>query len=263
MNPESDINLNAPEWDYTKHASSYSARPNYALKAIDELCRYVGAKRNNFFVADVGAGTANLTIMLLEQGLTCVAIEPNAAMRKIGIERTNGKNVKWLVGTGEKTGLENESVDWFVMGSSFNTTQREATLKEAFRALKSKGYFSCMWNNRDLDNDPIQLQVEKIIRRHVPNYSHGTRREDQTSIISSSGLFGQVKYHEVGQKVTRSLDQYMDAWDSVRNEFWDVTTPQGAALYAKIIKDIRQGLSGSPTLELTYTTRIWTTQKIK
>lgn len=263
MNPQSDINLNAPEWDYTKHASSYSARPNYAPKAIDELCQYVGAKKTNFFAADVGAGTANLTMMLLERGLTCIAIEPNAAMRKIGMGRTTGKNVKWLIGTGEKTGLENESVDWFVMGSSFNTTERQATLKEAARALKSKGYFSCMWNNRDLDNDPVQLQVEKIIRKYVPNYTHGTRREDQTNVILSSNLFDKIKCHEVDQKVTRSLDQYIDAWNSVRNEFWDVTTPQGAALYAQIIKDIRQELSSSPTLELTYTTRIWTVQKIK
>lgn len=51
-------------WDYTEHAKYYDNRPNYAQAAIAHLCEYVGAKKTGFLVADIGAGTGNLTIML-------------------------------------------------------------------------------------------------------------------------------------------------------------------------------------------------------
>ena len=71
--------------DYSEHAKFYSYRPNYASKAIDMMMCYVGTKTGNdaYKVADVGAGTGNLSVLLLEKGLKNItAIEPNDAMRK-------------------------------------------------------------------------------------------------------------------------------------------------------------------------------------
>ena len=45
-----------------------------------------------------------------------------------------------------------------------------------------------MWNHRDL-NDPLQRDVEAVIKRFIPDYDYGTRREDQTPTIEKSGLF--------------------------------------------------------------------------
>ncbi|KGI54119.1 class I SAM-dependent methyltransferase, partial [Campylobacter sp. MIT 97-5078] len=68
-------------WDYTKHAKFYEYRPNYAPKSIDMLlCLAKGENKNVLKVADIGAGTGNLSIMLLERGCTVVAVEPNDAM---------------------------------------------------------------------------------------------------------------------------------------------------------------------------------------
>lgn len=44
----------------------------------------------NLKVADIGAGTGNFSIMLLERSCEVVSVEPNDAMREIGIERTKG-----------------------------------------------------------------------------------------------------------------------------------------------------------------------------
>lgn len=261
MDPNSDISINSPEWDYTQHASSYSSRPNYAPTAIDKLVAQVGADSDGFVAADVGAGTGNLTVMLLERGVTCIAIEPNSAMRKIGIESTQNQKVEWRIGKGEETTLDNSSVNLFAMGSSFNTTERQATLKEAARVLKPNGYFACMWNHRELEKDPVQKKVEQIIREFVPDYSHGTRREDQKDVIVSTGDFNEVSYIEESQKVQRSLDQYLDAWKSVRNNYWDVNTPEGGALFEKIVQRIKDEFSSLPHLELMYTTRIWVARK--
>jgi ubiquinone/menaquinone biosynthesis C-methylase UbiE len=121
-------------WDYSKHAEFYRHRPNYAPKAIDMLIEYTGAKKTDgFMVADIGAGTGNLTKMLLERGLNVTPVEPNEAMREIGIEATKSYDLKWTAGTGTETGLEANKYNWITFGSSFNVIDRELGLKESYR----------------------------------------------------------------------------------------------------------------------------------
>jgi len=256
---------NSKEWDYSNQAQYYSYRPNYDVDAIDQLCARVGAKRNDegYIVADIGAGTGNLTVMLLERGLKCIAVEPNKSMRDIGIERTKNQKIEWREGSGEKSTLGDSSVDWFVMGSSFNTTDRILTLREAHRVLKSGGYFSCMWNHRDIENDPIQKRIEDIIVSVVPDYQRGVRREAQADVILSSGLFNNVNYIEKSQKVRRTIDEYIKAWMSVKNKYWDFDTEEGRAIFEKITNEIKKEFEAVGYFDLVYTTRIWTARTNK
>lgn len=77
--------------------------------------------------------------MLLELGLQVNAVEPNDAMREIGIQRTQGMNVKWHRALGTETGLESNKYDWVAFGSSFNVMDRSLALQEAYRILKQDG----------------------------------------------------------------------------------------------------------------------------
>ena len=179
------------EWDYTSLADAYLRRPDYTNAAIDAMLSIAGTKRGDKF-CDVGAGVAHLTLMLAARSLDVVAIEPNDAMRTNGIKRTEKlANVCWHEGTGEETGQASQTFDMVTFGSSFNVCDRQQALKETARILKPRGWFACMWNHRQLE-DPIQSQIEDIIKDHVTGYSYGTRREDQTGIINTSGLFGSV-----------------------------------------------------------------------
>ena len=256
---------NKNDWDYGQQAQYYKYRPNYAENAIDKLCDYVKAKKNdsNYTVADVGAGTGNLTTLLLNRGLKCVAIEPTKEMMEIGQAITRKKNVTWIKGTGENTGLESNSIDWFTMGSSFNTTNRMSTLQEARRVLKSSGFFTCMWNHRDIDNDPIQKRIEKIIETIVPKYERGVRREGQADFILFSKLFNNVYYIEENQKIQRTIEEYIDAWKSVKNKYWDFDTKEGRNIFYKITKKVREEFKNLDKMELLYTTRIWTAKVLK
>lgn len=245
-------------WDYTSQAEYYRYRPNYAPDAIDEVCRYVGAKETDYLAADIGAGTGNLTIMLLQRQIPCVAVEPTTAMRTIGIETTKGLPVAWREGTGESTTLDDESVDWFTMGSSFNTTDRMQTLQEAHRVLKPKGYFTCMWNHRDIENDNEQKEIESLIEQEVPGYQRGVRREAQADIILSSGLFNDIHYIETSQHVKRTMNEYINAWRSVKNKYWDQSTEEGRALFEHLCNKIQERFGKDHVFDLTYVTRIWT-----
>ncbi|MDR1505083.1 MAG: class I SAM-dependent methyltransferase [Prevotella sp.] len=253
-------------WDYKGQAKWYGFRPNYSDKAIDILVDYVTLQTERqrdreFHVVDVGAGTGNLTKMLFARGLQVEAVEPNDEMRKIGIETMKGTGVAWIQATGTETTLNSGRYDWVTFGSSFNVIDRELGLKESYRLLKPKGFFTCMWNHRVL-NCSIQAKAESIILKHVPCYERGTRREDQRPFLEQyTSLFKDIFYLEVDFYVTRTIDEYINAWRSVKNKYWDVETNEGRNLFNKISDEMRDTLPEK--FNIVYTTRAWTVQKVE
>ena len=198
--------------------------------------------------------------MLLERNCEVSAIEPNDAMREIGIERTKNQNVKWIRATGIDTTLEGESFDWVTFGSSFNVMDREKALKEAHRLLKPNKYFSCMWNHRDL-NCPIQEIAEEVILDLVPSYTRGVRREDQRQILEDNrNLFDNIIYIEEDFYFHQSIENYINAWRSVKNPYWDLQTKEGVELFEKIAYQMKHKLPSEFSIK--YTTRCWSAKKI-
>ena len=104
-------------WDYTEHAAHYDKRADYSYEAIKQLLTATGCTPQKP-IAEVGAGTGKLTKELLKHGLTVKSVEPNDAMRAIGIKNTQGQSVTWSVGTGEATGLPTGSAYAVFFGSS-------------------------------------------------------------------------------------------------------------------------------------------------
>jgi ubiquinone/menaquinone biosynthesis C-methylase UbiE len=246
-------------WDYTEHAAHYDKRADYSCDAIKNLLEAIGCGPSRP-VADIGAGTGKLTKELLKHGLVVRSVEPNAAMRTIGIQNTKGKSVTWSVGTGEATGLPTTSVYAVFFGSSFNVVDQSRALSEISRILVPQGWFACMWNHRDL-NDPIQQQIETIIKSSIPTYSYGSRREDPTNIINSSGLFSATKSIEGSFVWKMSKSDVIVAWRS------HATLKRQAgsdSVFNSIIKEIASYLDKMPeVIDVPYTTRIYFAQKIK
>jgi ubiquinone/menaquinone biosynthesis C-methylase UbiE len=240
-------------WDYTEHASHYDKRADYSGAAIDELLAAIGCAPGKT-VADVGAGTGKLTKELLKRGLTVRSVEPNDAMRELGIRNTARRAVQWSVGTGEHTGLPSRSAYAVLFGSSFNVVDQRLALKEVARVLIPQGWFVCMWNHRDLD-DPVQKQIETIIRSFIPAYAYGSRREDPTPTIEASGLFGTVKTLAGSFAWDMPKVDIVDAWRS------HATLRRQAlsdAEFAHVISAISRYLEELPAaIAVPYTTRIF------
>ena len=246
-------------WDYTEHAPHYDKRADYSCDAIQSLLKAIGCAPSRP-VADIGAGTGKLTKELLKHGLRVSSVEPNDAMRTIGIQNTKGKSATWSVGTGEATGLPTSSVYAVFFGSSFNVVDQSLALSEVSRILVPNGWFACMWNHRDLD-DPIQQRIESIIKSSIPTYSYGSRREDPTNIIDTSGHFSATKSIEGGFVSKMSKSDVIVAWKS------HATLKRQAgsdSVFDSIIKEIASYLDKLPEIiDVPYTTRIYFAQKIK
>ncbi|MBE6086958.1 MAG: class I SAM-dependent methyltransferase [Clostridium beijerinckii] len=241
------------KWDYTNLADAYLKRPDYSEEAIDEMIKRTFVEKEDL-VCDIGAGTAHLTLMLANRGLNVVAVEPNDAMRINGMKRTaNIKSVIWHEGVGENTNQEDNSFNLVTFGSSFNVTDRSAALEESYRILKKEGWFACMWNHRDLD-DEIQFSIEKIIKKYIENYNYGTRREDQTEIIKSSNLFKDIQKIEGKVYHREKIEDCIEGWKSHATLY-----RQAGDKFNSIIGEIEKYLHNLNKSEITipYTTRIW------
>lgn len=241
------------EWDYSTLADAYLKRPDYADTAIDGMLAIAGAEKGEKF-CDVGAGVAHLTLMLAARGLDVMAVEPNDAMRANGIKRTERlTNVRWHEGTGEQTGQSAQAFDMVTFGSSFNVCDRPQALKETARILKPRGWFACMWNHRQLD-DPIQAQIEAIIKERVSDYGYGTRREDQTTVIDASGLFGPVVHLDSGVLHEQTITECVEAWRSHATLERQAGTAFGSVVVA--IEEYLISLKVA-TIQIPYFTNIW------
>ncbi len=184
------------------------------------------------------------------------AIEPNDAMRSIGQSLTGPLGAAWYEGTAEDTGMPEGLFEMVTFGSSFNTTDRQAALRETARILRPKGWFACMWNHRDLE-DPLQQKVEACIKRQVPEYSYGTRREDQTEVIRSSGLYTEPVALEEAHTAIIAKEDYVDAWRSHAT-----LQRQAGEQFHAVVAAIEELLGDAETIAVPYVTRLWAAQRL-
>lgn len=249
------------EWDYTNLASSYLSRPQYSTELVNAIFS-ISSSNPGTKSADIGAGIGHLTKHHLRIGLEVIAVEPNNEMRRLGIQETESK-CTWLEGTGENTTIAPKSVQLVTFGSSFNVCNRTSALNESYRILGDKGWFACLWNHRDL-SDPIQARIESIIRGHIPEYKYGSRREDQSQVITKSGLFENPIFLQASVVHEQSINDCVIAWRSHAT-----LQRQSGQKFEEIINDIETYLHGDdcPTsnhnmIKIPYQTVCWVAQAI-
>jgi ubiquinone/menaquinone biosynthesis C-methylase UbiE len=244
------------EWDYTKLADAYIKRPDYSETVIDAMLA-IAKTSTNSKVCDIGAGVAHLTLMLAKRNCLVDAVEPNDAMRVNGIERTREyTNVTWHEGTGEESNQAERTFELVTFGSSFNVCNRQKALTETAKILRPSGWFGCMWNHRDL-SDPIQSEIEEIIRNRIPEYGYGTRREDQSLEIKRCGLFSNVMHLSSEIIHEQTVDECLVAWKSHAT-----LERQAGSSFEQIIEDIDNFLSqiGENSIKIPYSTKLWMAQ---
>lgn len=250
--------------DFTALAKEYTNRPGYSRDVLRMIGRMAGMDRRDFRVADVGAGTGKLTEELAALGLSGCAVEPNAAMRAEGEKAFCGKgNFSWSEGFAERTGLPKASFDWVLMGSSFHWANAEEALAEFHRILKPGGYFTAIWNPRDIEGNELHERIEQVVYDAVPGMkrvSSGDKKNigDIEGKLLSTKFFGNIVFTEAPHTVVMSKERYMGVWRSVN----DIRVQAGEEKFKKILKDIEGIIASYEEIVVPYRSRAWTVQAL-
>jgi len=132
-------------------------------EAVDWLVEEAGLSSGSR-VLDLGAGTGNLTRVLVAKGLDVVAVEPSAAMRaKItGAAPT----ARVLDGTAESIPLLDSSVDCVTVAHAFHHFRADAALPEIHRVLRMGDSLALFWNVYAAGG-PIKVELDRILHRHI------------------------------------------------------------------------------------------------
>jgi len=245
-----DRRAESPLWDYTPLARHYESRAPYHPATLAGVLAEAAIAPGGAAV-DVGAGTGRFTRALAETGFEVEAVEPCAAMRAIGEERCLGLPVRWSAARGEATGLPDARHRLIAFASSFNVVDSTAALAEAARVLAPDGLLVCLWNHRDL-GDPLQQAIEASVRRIVPEFRYGRRREDPTHLIAESGRFHAVGHVSLAHVHLTDVETFLDGFRAHAT----LVRQAGARLDA-VLGDVGALLAGSREVAVPFTTRVW------
>ncbi len=247
--------------DFTHLANHYKHRPSYSPTVTRLLAQYVGSHREGFTFADIGAGTGKMTECLVALGLKGYAVEPNDPMRHEGqISLGTRARVEWLKGSGENTGLSDSSVDWVIMASSFHWTNPALSLPEFHRVLKPGGYFTVIYNPRDVQSEGLHKDIDDEIRKRIP---HLKRTSSGSSLYTQNlektlvgEYFQDPVFVEAPYSISMTQERFLGVWKSVN----DIQAQAGPEVFAELIRFIETKTASLAQIECPYRIRSWTVQ---
>jgi ubiquinone/menaquinone biosynthesis C-methylase UbiE len=166
---------------FSNRADTYEKfRPSYTDEAVDYIFGNFGFSKDSV-IADVGSGTGIFTEKVLPKCKFVYAVEPNLEMRTVADKRLSSyKSYRSVIGTSEKTTLDDTSQDAITVAQAFHWFNIEKTKREFARILKKDAFVFLIWNNRIADT-PFLREYENILLTKVPEYkvvNHNNITED-------------------------------------------------------------------------------------
>lgn len=252
--------------DFTELAKFYVDRPGYSVTLLEYIKSYVEKEAaDSILVADVGAGTGKLTENLEQIGCKGFAVEPNDAMREEGIKLFAGRDTfVWQAGSAEITELPDNSVNWLLMGSSFHWADAKKASKEFHRVLKPNGFFTAIWNPRDIGRSKLHTEIEEMIYKEVAGMkrvSSGSTvtTEQMYEKLCTEGYFKNLIFMECAHEEVMTKERYMNIWRSVN----DIRVQAGEEGFRRILSNIENMLENQNEVIVPYKSRAWTVQVCK
>jgi len=157
-------------------------RPGYPAEVLD-LLRVECGLRPNHIIADIASGTGVFTRLLLENGNSVFAVEPNAEMREMGVHQLERySRIVSVDGTAEETTLRSASVDFVTAAQAAHWFDLPRARAEFARILKLGGWCILIWNERRTASTPFLREYEQLLLTYGTDYKE-VRHERTTAII--------------------------------------------------------------------------------
>jgi ubiquinone/menaquinone biosynthesis C-methylase UbiE len=157
-------------------------RPGYPPEVL-ELLRAECGLRPSHIVADIAAGTGVFTRLLLENGNSVFAVEPNREMREMGVHRlVSYEKMASVAGIAEETTLRSASVDFVTAAQAAHWFDLPRARAEFVRILRPGGWCVLIWNERRTASTPFLKDYEQLLLTYATDYKE-VRHERTTAII--------------------------------------------------------------------------------
>src|SRR5450755_4120717 len=157
-------------------------RPGYPPEVLKLLREECGLQPSHI-VADIAAGTGVFTRLLLENGNSVFAVEPNTEMREAGVHELEGYDgLVSVAGTAEETTLSSASVEFVTAAQAAHWFDLSRARAEFVRILKPEGWCVLIWNERDTARTPFLRDYEELLLAYGTDYKE-IRHERTTAII--------------------------------------------------------------------------------
>ena len=168
-------------------------RPGYPREVLDLLHTECGLQPNHI-VADIASGTGMFSQLLLENGNSVFAVEPNSEMREAGAHQLESySRLVSIAGTAEETTLRSGSVDFVTAAQAAHWFDLPRARAEFARILKPEGWCVLIWNERRTASTPFLRDYEQLLLNYGTDYKE-VRHEHTTAVIHE--FFAPAVYRE-------------------------------------------------------------------
>jgi SAM-dependent methyltransferase len=173
----------SPTTRFSDRVENYALyRPGYPPEVLD-LLRKECSLRPSHIIADIASGTGLFTRLLLQNGNSVFAVEPNDEMREMGLHQlSNYDRLVSIAGAAEKTTLRSASVDFVTAAQAAHWFDLPRARAEFLRILKPGGWCVLIWNERVTDATPFLRDYENLLLDYGTDYKE-VRHERTTSVI--------------------------------------------------------------------------------
>jgi len=168
-------------------------RPGYPPEVLNLLRTECGLQASHI-VADIASGTGVFTRLLLENGNSVFAVEPNTEMREAGVhELESYPRLVSVAGTAEETTLRSASVDFVTAAQAAHWFDLPRARAEFARILRPEGWCVLIWNERRTATTPFLRDYEQLLLTYGTDYKE-VRHERTTALIHK--FFAPKPYQE-------------------------------------------------------------------
>lgn len=232
-------------------------RPGYPPEVLDLLRAECGL-RPTHIVADIAFGTGAFTRLLLENGNSVFAVEPNAEMRQRGMHELQSlKSCDRLVvigATAEETTLRSSSVDFVTAAQAAHWFDLPRARAEFVRILRPAGWCVLIWNERRTASTPFLREYEELLLTYGTDYKE-IRHERTTAIIHE--FFAPAPYQERVFNLIQEFD-----YDGVAGRLLSSSYAplEGHSSYAPMMQELRRIFLANAKdgkVEFEYNTRVF------
>jgi len=229
-------------------------RPGYPPEVLDLLRAECGLQPSHI-VADIASGTGVFTRMLLENGNSVFAVEPNTEMRETGMRQLEDHNgLVSVAGTAEETTLGSASVDFVSAAQAAHWFDLARARAEFVRILRPEGWCVLIWNERRTSTTPFLRDYEQLLLTYGTDYKE-VRHERTTAVIHE--FFAPAPHREQVFDLRQQFDYEGTAGRLLSSSYAPL---EGHPNYAPMMEELRRIFrvhARDDMVEFEYDTRVY------